>query len=55
MKRDRIADDQMVALALAMLAIERPGWLNTLRELAEDRALLVNFDIFFSIHKEDGP
>ena len=35
MNRDRIADDQLVALAVAKLAIERPGWYTTLRELAD--------------------
>jgi len=52
MTRDRIADDQMVALALAKLAVERPGWLATLLRLAEDRELLKYFQAFYKIYKE---
>lgn len=51
-ERDRLADDQMIALALAKLAIERPGWLRTLRELAEDRGFLYSFEDFLKIHGE---
>lgn len=52
MTRDRIADDQMVALALAKLAIERPGWFATLQGLAEDREMLEYFQAFHKVHRE---
>ncbi len=52
-KRDPIADDQMVALALAKLAIERPGWLWTLRGLSEARGIAECFDAMHRLHKKD--
>ena len=51
-QRDPIADDQMVALALAKLAIERPGWRWTLRGLAEERGFLEGFDAMYKLHNE---
>lgn len=41
----------MIALALAKLAIERPGWLWTLTELAEARGWREEFEAFHLIHK----
>jgi len=52
MERDPKADDQMIALALAKLAIERPGWLWTLRGLAEARGWRPAFEGFYKIHVE---
>lgn len=53
--RDPGSDDQMIALALAKLAIERPGWLWTLRGLADARGWRKHFDDFYSIYEgEDG-
>lgn len=52
MERDPEADDQMVALALAKLAIERPGWLWTLRGLAKARGFLDHFEGFQEIHAD---
>lgn len=52
MERDPKADDQMVALALAKLAIERPGWLWTLRGLAKARGFLDHFEGFREIHAD---
>ena len=51
-QRDPIADDQMVALALAKLAIERPGWHWTLRGLSEARGFLEDFDAFHKLFNE---
>lgn len=51
--RDPIADDQMIALAVAKLAIERPGWLSTLRELSEERGFLSHFEAFYKLHKRN--
>lgn len=50
MERDAIADDQMIALALAKLALERPGWRWTLRELCDARGWRSSFELFYSIH-----
>lgn len=52
-ERDPIADDQMVALAVAKLAIERPGWFQTLRALSEDRGFLEHFDAFHKMHSTE--
>ncbi len=52
MERDRVADDQMIALALAKLAVERPGWLLTLRGLADARGWRDDFEGFYSIHTQ---
>jgi len=50
MKRDPKSDDQMIALALAKLAVERPGWLWTLRGLCDARGWRDHFEEFYKIH-----
>ena len=51
-KRDSESDDQMIALALAMLAIDRPGWRWTIRGLCDDRGWRKLFESFYGIHRK---
>jgi hypothetical protein len=50
-ERDTIADDCMIALALAHLSIDRPGWLWTLRGLCDERGWREDFEGFLEIIK----
>jgi hypothetical protein len=43
------ADCQAIALALATLAIERPGWKSYLRGIAERHGGAADFDMFLAI------
>lgn len=49
-ERDVEADNQMISLALAKLAVERPGWLMTLRGLCDARGWRAYFERFYKIH-----
>lgn len=53
-KRDPVADDNMIGLALAKLAIERPGWRSTLRGLAQARGFLEVFDAMYKLHSKES-
>lgn len=51
--RDGESDRQMIVLALAHLAVERPGWETTLRAMAAERFGAESmFDDFRKLHKE---
>jgi hypothetical protein len=51
--RDGGADRQMIVLALAHLAVERPGWHWTCRDMAEERfGAGAMFDDFLKWHQE---
>jgi hypothetical protein len=51
--RDGESDRQMIVLALAHLAVERPGWLWTCREMAAERFGAGGmFDEFLKLHQE---
>lgn len=51
--RDGEADRQMIVMALAHLAIARPGWQMTCREMAEERfGAGVMFDEFQTYHRD---
>lgn len=51
--RDGEADRQMIVLALAHLAVERPGWHWTCRDMAAERfGAGEMFDNFLKLHQE---
>jgi hypothetical protein len=50
-ERDSESDRQMIVLALAHLAVERPGWLHTCRDMAEERfAAGPMFETFLNLY-----